>query len=276
MSLSIVGGVLCVPVSAAAEATDELASNDIPAEVEAQLKEIASYDQIIKIYTLGMYFHDFAEDMTVEEVIAADGAEAEYVTFTSPAFSEKEIRYFRYQDGEWQDCFQKTVYSRAKIESWLPDALSASYLQIEGMGSKKITNIYCLDTNSPPRMSTIVYEAEGERYYAVYNQINPEDNTVTPTYYAEADFYAYVKAWLANYRRYSQFDAMGNALDGGGGAIVDADPLHFNPLDVTLRKTAMPIWLLPVGITLGVVALGGGIAALVIVHKRKKKPVQEE
>ena len=261
---------IILPVSAAAEATDELASNYIPADVETKLKEQGAYEQIIKVYTLGMYFHDFAEGMTVEEVIAADGTEPEYVTFTSNSLSGKAIQQFRKQNGEWKDCFQNNIYSKAKIESWLPDALSASYLQVEGVGSMKITNIYCLDTNSPPRLSTIVYEAGDDRYYAVYNQINPEDNTSIPTYYAEADFYAYVKAWLANYKNSFQYDEKGNALDSGGSTFVDIDPLHFNPLNVKLRKTAVPIWVLPVGIV-----LVGGIATVAIVRRRKRKAVSE-
>jgi hypothetical protein len=89
-----------ITVTAAAEATDELASNYIPAEVEVELKKQTPYDRIIKIYPLGMYFHDFAKDMTMEEVIAARGTKAEYVTFTTPIFGEEQIHLFRFQNGE--------------------------------------------------------------------------------------------------------------------------------------------------------------------------------
>ena len=266
LTLCLLCGSIILPVSAAAEATDELASNYIAPEIQAKLREKISYDEALRVYNMGHYFYDIAEGATIHDVIAKCESPAEYVAFNEESDWKREAERFTMWNNELSQAAPSLVETQLKQQfyHWLKDVSTASLLEIEGEGQKEIVNIYCLMSYNQYVIDVVVYDVGDAKYYAVYDKGMEEE----ALFFAEADFLEYVKTWVAAQPKISE-----DAYGGEGVRQIDAFP--FNPLDVTLRKTAAPIWLLPAGIALGVVALGG-TTAFVIVRKRKKKAAQEE
>ena len=266
LTLCLLCGSIILPASALAEATDELASNYIAPEIQAKLREKISYDEALRVYNMGHYFYDIAEGATIHDVIAKCEAPAEYVAFNAESDWKREAERFTMRNDRLSQSDPSVLETQLKQQfyQWLREISTASFLDIEGEGQKEIVNIYCLMSYNQYVIDVVVYDVGDAKYYAVYDKGMEEE----ALFFAEADFLEYVKTWVAAQPKISE-----DTYGGEGVRQIDVSP--FNPLEVTLRKTAAPIWLLPVGIVLGVVALGGA-TAFVIVRKRKKKAVQEE
>ncbi len=261
LTLCLLLGSMCIPVSALAEATDELASNYIAPEIQAKLREKISYDEALRVYNMGHYFYDIAEGATIHDVILKCESPAEYIAFNEETDRKQEVERFTMWNDELSQAAPSLVETQLKQQfyHWLKDVSTASFLEIEGEGRKEIVNIYCLMSYNQYVIDIVVYDVGDAKYYAVYDKGMEEE----AIFFAEEDFLEYVKTWVAAQPK-TQEDTY------GGGIVREIDVSSFNPLTVTLRKTAAPLWLLPTGIALGVVALGGA-TALVIVRKRKKK-----
>lgn len=270
--LCLLCGNLCIPISAAPVATDELASNYIPAETETKLKEQTPYDQVIKLYTIPSYFDYFAEGMNLEEVIKTTNKRLQYVTIGPRNQYGKEVQFYYYEGAELK-YLDDTMNMYGDLGEWVRENLPQNYLQIEGKGAKEVSNVYFLYMWDIPGISTIVYDTGDAYYYAVFNRADEGTKKLLPTYYAEEDFYAYVKAVVSVLNGGPAYDENGNPLYGGTGPFPDA--LHFNPLEVTLTETPLPNWLLYGGIALGVVVLAGGVTAIIVVRKRKCRATAE-
>lgn len=230
LTLCLLVGMLSVYASAA-EATDSLASDYLSSDMQAKLKEKTSYDRVIKVYTLGMYFHDFVEGDSWEKLLT-EALGITYYVNNEEAESRNMLYGYVYRD----DAFEKKTDSTHNIDmyNWLSNVLDSSYLRIVGVGEKKIQNIYCIITYSPPRASMIVYDTEDGRYYALYNRGRNEE----PTYFTVESFEAYVHAWVDEYNSKPQYDENGEPY-AGGFPTVSIPAANFDPLMVSLSAVAM-------------------------------------
>lgn len=205
------------------------ASNYIPDEVSGKLKTSIDYDYAIRIYVVGMYFHDLVDGKTLDEIMS--DAPVRYFAVKGSA-DEAAYGIYTYRNGEVQK-FVEAGTPDSETYEWLKDTVSATTLSIEGIGDKPITNVYCLRTYSPPRASVIVYQTTDATYYAWYrNGMHQE-----PLYMAEDAFMAYAHAYVAEYRSRPQYDENGEPLYWSGG--VSVDPSGFETLTVTLKSEAI-------------------------------------
>ena len=268
--LCLLLGGACISASAAAEATDPLASNYISDDVSSKLEETVDCDAIIKIYHMQWYFRDILPDKSIQQLIEENTTQVTYAVFNEETHITKSAKHFAYENGTIRERKNNNYKSDSYV--WLSDVVETAYLQVDGK-VKEVQNIYCIKGEIYMQCPMVVYDVGDAKYYAVY-ETGMEG---APIYLDEPSFYTYISAWIKEWDELHALPEGDEDLSqipwGGGAPDVSAD--QFNPLDVTLRKTAVPIWVLPAGIALGVVALGG-TTAFVIVRTRKKKAAQEE
>lgn len=207
------------------------ASNNISNEVSEKLKAHTDYENAIRIYTVGMYFHDLVNGKTLDEIINTF-PEASEMYFTETGASEnKEYGVYTYANGEIKASNESDISNQSKY-IWLKEAVSAKILSLDDAEDKPITNVYCLRTASPPRISVIIYQTLDATYYAVYNNGTNE----APCYMSEDAFMAYVNAYVAEYNSHPNYDEEGNPLYWMGS--VNVDPLNFGTLNISLKSQA--------------------------------------
>ncbi|MBE6549923.1 MAG: hypothetical protein E7670_05800 [Ruminococcaceae bacterium] len=203
------------------------ASNNISSEVSEKLKEHIDYDCAIRIYTVGMYFHDFADGKTLDDIVNTFPDSAEIYFALKISLNEFEYGTYSYKDGEMKKLQESDA---AALYEWIDDTLNAKTISIEGIGDMPITNVYCLRTYSPPRVSVIIYQTPDQTYYALYDKGIDH----APAYMSEETFMKCVSAYVEKYNSYPNYNEDGEALNYD--VSLSLDSLGLETLNISLSS----------------------------------------